>query len=276
MTLIKTQQQAEDLLKHAHAYPFHSMQYKAAEELLGCTLLSEGDGALLAYGTAHGRTQLHWAADDAPKLIAAIEKVKNQLPAVPLALEFVPEGFVAPLESADFTIEAEFVDFFIDDLSSVVLDQTHTQNMSFLPPDESAIAQAHAVDHAVAWSTRGFFGDEPSFFREWMQDEYGNILTHRDQDGTLLGICFVTLYNFESPKGPVLWLREIAVLPQAQGKGIGRTLVSQALAYGKQQGATRAFLACDVQNHHAIRLYNHFGFVQMPGRGQINMVCTHQ
>lgn len=276
MTLIKTQQQAEDLLKHAHAYPFHSMQYKAAEELVGCTLLSEGDGALLVHSTANGRTQLHWAANDAPKLIAAIEKAKNQLPALPLALEFVPEGFVAPLEGAGFGIEAEFADFTLGELAGVALDPSSIKNMEFLPPNEADILLAHAVNQSVIGTTRGFFGDDPSFFHEWIKDEYGNVLIYPDQDAKPLGICLVTLYGFESPKGPVLWLREIAVLPQAQGKGIGRTLVSQALAYGKQRGATRAFLACDVQNHHAIRLYNHFGFVQMPGRGQINMVCSHR
>ncbi len=79
------------------------------------------------------------------------------------------------------------------------------------------------------------------------------------------------IYGDESKKGPVLWLREIAVLPQEQGKGIGRKLILQSLGYGKERGAKRAFLMADDCNTNAIGLYKSVGFVPSED-AEINMV----
>lgn len=73
-------------------------------------------------------------------------------------------------------------------------------------------------------------------------------------------------------KGPVLWIREIDVMPSYRGRGYGKRLLEQALAYGISKGMKRGFLHCDVENKNAISLYNQFGFFSKPGRGQINMI----
>lgn len=273
MTHIATGQQAQTILEHAQAYPHHSLAYKEPQDLIGCRLLHEGCHALLAYAVKEGCIQLQWAAENAQALVTAIAQTAGQLPALPLALEFAPESFLPALQEAGFCIEAEFVDFLIDDLSCVQLD-LRIPDMQFLPPDERSLMLALRVDQSVAGTTRGFFKDDLAFLREWLEHEYGNILIHPSDTGELLGICCVTLYGFDSPKGPVVWLRKVAVLPRAQGKGIGGILVAQALAYGRQNGAARAFWACDVENRHAIRLYERFGFNRRPGRGQINMLRT--
>lgn len=84
-------------------------------------------------------------------------------------------------------------------------------------------------------------------------------------------MCCVGLYGFESEKGTVLWIREIAVRPQYQKKGIGRLLLEHAILWGQENNAKRSFLACDAENYNAIRLYESFGYRKEDERGQINM-----
>ncbi len=97
-----------------------------------------------------------------------------------------------------------------------------------------------------------------------------NILVHKE-NGIMVGIAHVAIYDHESKKGPVLWLREIAVVPEMQGKGFGRKLILQAVQYGKERGAVRAFLMADDCNYNAAGLYKSIGFVPNDDV-EINMV----
>ena len=91
-------------------------------------------------------------------------------------------------------------------------------------------------------------------------------------DNEIAGIVCTGTYGHESKDGAVVWIREVAVKPKYQGQGIGRILVSQALQYGKQCGASRAFLAVDEENSGAIHLYESLGFVASKEAGEINMI----
>lgn len=90
----------------------------------------------------------------------------------------------------------------------------------------------------------------------------------------IVGMCCVSLYGFDSEKGIVLWLREIAVKPNYHSQRIGFNLMAYAINWGKSQGAVRSFLACDAKNDKAIKLYESIGYVRMIGCGQINMGKT--
>ena len=51
----------------------------------------------------------------------------------------------------------------------------------------------------------------------------------------------------------------IVVNASSQNQGIGRKLLSQALYYGQQKGAKRAFLMADDLNQNALHLYQKMG-----------------
>lgn len=84
-------------------------------------------------------------------------------------------------------------------------------------------------------------------------------------------MCVAT-YDYQSEKGPIVWIREIAVNPRFQNKGIGRRLIIKALSYGKKYRATRAFLAADENNVSAIHLYTSIGFLPGDNESQIDML----
>jgi ribosomal protein S18 acetylase RimI-like enzyme len=83
-------------------------------------------------------------------------------------------------------------------------------------------------------------------------------------------VCTAT-YAHDSQKGPIAWIREVAVRPEYQRMGIGRKLVTQALSYGKENGAVRGFLQADECNIYAIHLYESLGFVSNKHEVQIDM-----
>lgn len=88
----------------------------------------------------------------------------------------------------------------------------------------------------------------------------------------IAGVACVALYGDESAKGPVLWLRELAVTPARQGRGYGKALVLSALGYARARGARRAFLMADERNAGAISLYRAAGFLPGADEAQIDMI----
>ncbi|MFC0598524.1 GNAT family N-acetyltransferase [Streptomyces palmae] len=57
-----------------------------------------------------------------------------------------------------------------------------------------------------------------------------------------------------------LAIRDIAVAPAHRGRGMGRGLMAQALAYGRSRGARTAWLEVTDLNAPAIRAYQRMGF----------------
>ena len=108
----------------------------------------------------------------------------------------------------------------------------------------------------------------------WLSGEEGvrfpAVLLHRE-NGKAAGIICIGLYGFDSAQGPVLWIRELAVCPEYQNRGIGRKLLLQAFQYGKEHGAYRSFLAADENNIKAIHMYRSLGFTANPLEKQIDM-----
>jgi ribosomal protein S18 acetylase RimI-like enzyme len=90
--------------------------------------------------------------------------------------------------------------------------------------------------------------------------------------GKLVAIVCTAVYGYESKKGPVAWIREVAVHPDYQNRGIGRRLILQAFNYGKEHGAVRAFLMADECNEQGIHLYTKLGFTANKENAQIDMI----
>lgn len=85
----------------------------------------------------------------------------------------------------------------------------------------------------------------------------GELWVATDDAGRLVGTCGLF------PVAPDTFeLRKMYLLPEARGRGLGKRLLSVALAWARQQGATRVVLDTAEQMKRAIELYEANGFVR--------------
>jgi N-acetylglutamate synthase len=83
--------------------------------------------------------------------------------------------------------------------------------------------------------------------------------------------CFITLYHQSTPvacglgvvEGSLLGLFDIVTAASARGKGYGTQLLLALLAWGKDNGATYAYLQVMDENIPAQRLYEKLGFAEI-------------
>ena len=245
-----------------------SLEYLDYEEVTDYRVESTHEDIvlLLGYDTEAGIWHYHWAANGAAKLIPLLTCPE------PFLLTFVPEEWVPELESAGLKVRNKWHDYFRASLADI--EHISDDELDFLSIDE--VNEASALIIQCRGQTRGFTGQTPEWIESWLQGDENvkdpAVLVYRLADGKIAGILCTGTYGHESEAGPVAWIREVAVSPECQGRGIGRMLVSQALRYGKRCGATRAFLAVDEENRGAIHLYESLGFVASEEPGEINMV----
>ncbi len=185
-------------------------------------------------------------------------------------IKFVPEGIEFMLLKNGFYPESEFVDYWLDDL------QKFSSNLEFKNrieiQEDFNEEMAHEISASCEGMSRGFRGETVKTLSEWkgQKKRYGMFLF---SDRKAVGFMMLGIYTGSS--GSVLWIREIAVRPDYQSKGFGRQMLVKALLWGKQEGASKAFLAVDVENDNALSLYESLGFCRkIEGRGQINMSVT--
>ena len=136
------------------------------------------------------------------------------------------------------------------------------------PIEMNEISLASAITKSCKGLSRGFNGEEQETLEEWINDDDNTILG-AIVDEKIIGICMMGTYK--SNKEKVAWLRELAVHPNYQNRGIGRSLIQYGLDWAIGRGATQSFLATDVENDNAIYLYTKHGYVKQDGRGEIVM-----
>ena len=251
-----TETQYHAIVENARGFSHMSFHYPDYEEHRHYEVLHDGANGVLLAEPARDPTPVHWAANDA----AALASLLSLLPGN-ITVPFVPREFIAPLTEAGLFVLAEFADFFnlrlLETASSLA-----PQQVEFLGADEADAAAALSM--AVRGQSRGFMGETAQWFREWMEE--GHVLVLREGE-TLAGICCVTVYN----GGTTLWVRELAVSPCCQRRGYGRRLMEQALLYGAERGAVKAFLAADLNNANAIALYESCGFSRRGNDTELQM-----
>jgi ribosomal protein S18 acetylase RimI-like enzyme len=83
-----------------------------------------------------------------------------------------------------------------------------------------------------------------------------------DDGGEVIGYAFAAVegYDWMSLRGPAGVLHDIVVDPAHRGRGVGRLLLSAALAHLKSRGAPRVVLWTAEQNAAAQRLFASAGF----------------
>ena len=188
----------------------------------------------------------------------------------PLVVSGVPDLRQDDFLSHGFTIYAQYHDYWIDSLLSP---GSEYGDFDFLNENDCGIASEISV--ACRRQSRGFEGEPPEWFAEWLIGEEGfhnNAVLVSKINNRIVGISCTATYAHDSEKGAVVWVRMIAVHPDFQGRGIGKKLLFQTLQYGVEHGAKRAFLHADAENVPALKIYSNAGFIPQRGEGQIDMI----
>lgn len=256
-----------DRLQAASAdFAFTSLAYADYLDLKEHSVLEESDALILLYGYNKESKlwEYHWATNDSAVLLDCIK------PKTDTIVSFVPADWIDAFRERGFSFYARWQDYFISDINAV-----DTIEGGTLLTDAEC-ADAAAITQACRYQSRGFSGQTEAWVRSWLNNENDDtennaIFIDKDED-RIVGIVCTATYAHDHPKGAVVWIREAAVDPKYQGRGIGRKLIKQALNYGKRHGATRAFLAADECNTGAIALYKSIGFCEGEDEPQNDLI----
>ncbi len=256
-----------DLIQEAsEGFEFTSLKYADYDDLKDYRVVENSDRLILLHGF-NGESKLweyQWAANDAAVLLNTTELAPDTM------IPFMPAAWTSAFQSKGLVPHARWQDYFIRELDPAAGLE------GGIKLDESDCAQAAAVTQACRNQSRGFSGQTEDWVRGWLtaDDEQTKNKTAfvECQDGRIVGVVFTGTYAHESAKGAIVWIREIAVEPTFQNRGIARRLIRQALCYGMSHGAKRAFLAADELNVGAISLYKSLGFSEGEDEPQNDMI----
>ena len=253
-------------------YKYTSMNYTEYEDIENYEVICENDEIILLYGyNKEGKKQeYHYAGNKAENLLKAMRRIKDEL------ITFVPAEWVEEFEQNGFKTYAVWNDYFLPEL--VYEEYNNEPELLTLEDCENA----SKVTLSCIGQSRGFAGQTTEWMKQWITGKAPAVpeytkntaaFVHRE-NGKIVGVICVGTYAHDSEKGAVVWVREVAVVPEHQRKGIARELIHQALVYGKKCGAKRAFLMADECNEHAIHLYESFGFKANKESAQIDMISN--
>jgi ribosomal protein S18 acetylase RimI-like enzyme len=245
-----------DIQEAAEAFRHTSFQYLDYDECKNSDVLIKDHNIIVLLDKSKSPARVHFAADDFDLLIPLLSQLDGDL-----QINFVPHEYRDQLESIGFFTWAEYIDYFNRNLAEIAGNKYYN-DIVFLSRNECEIVSA--LSKSCANESRGFTGETSKWFSDWV-DENDVIIVR--QNNEIAGYCCVSIYN----EGSTLWVREIAVAPVFQGKGLGKKLMEQAICYGLNKGAEKAFLAADVLNYNAIKLYTRYGFQAKDKKGELQM-----
>ncbi len=93
--------------------------------------------------------------------------------------------------------------------------------------------------------------------------EVGQIFVARDGgrvEGGVLGMVSLLRTISTAEGGPVCWLEDMVVRPDARAAGLGSRLLQHAIDYARSNGFKRITLLTDGDNEEARRFYQRHGF----------------
>lgn len=252
-------QTRDHIKKHIQHYQFHAFHYVDWDDLLRYDLIQMDQESLFVYGYRHDHHihELLWAVHDVQRLIAFSMRYPKTL------LSFIPRAWKDDLQQAGLIEYGIIRDYWLTDLSSYQA----SLDLPRLTLDDAKMISEVTQDCLMA--SREFHGESKEDVQAWLLGTDFHLVSIQARDNAIfgyqinhdiVGVVFVAIYGDRSEKGPVLWLREIAVKRDFQGRGIGQKLMKHALYYGNQHGAKRSFLAADDLNVGAIHLYTSLGY----------------
>lgn len=261
----------EKIQSRLDKFRYQSMRYTEFEEIRTYDILCDNENIILTcgYNKESKLNQYHWACNQVEILIDNMDSTKRNV-----LITFVPKAWVNRLKETGFQMYAVWKEYFVDSIE-IFNDEIELEKI-----------QGHEYDTvskitlACQGQSRGFSGQTSEWVKQWAEGKEpalpgyvknSTILVKKINE-TIVGVICVATYAHESEKGAVLWIREVAVHPHYQRKGIARELIKQAYQYGKMVGAKRGFLMADECNEHAIHLYESMGFVGHSDESEINMI----
>lgn len=265
------------LRERALAFAHSSFTYLDFEAVEHYNVLMDGTEGVLLGGEKPdaGVYELHWGANDPTIVLRAAKNAGRET-----LVTFVPEDWKARFLASGFGEYGILREYWLKPLGKPFSPRITCELLTTADALEAA-----AVTQSCRLQSREFFGESKEKIENWINAVYpeGNenafgarheaVLACRDEAGKIAGVVLTAVYGYGESWGPVAWVREVAVLPERQGKGYGRALVESALNYGLERGAKNAFLMADDCNAHAISLYRSIGFAPSD-EVQIDLVCN--
>jgi len=256
----------------AAGFTYNSLEYTDYEDIAGYEIKKETDNIILIRGFHREADCIHyhWAANEAKQVLDSLGKASRGL------IEFIPDEWVDSFEEEGFIVRDVWKDYFLDSLIDIPVIEACELEEEFLKEYESK--EASDTTLACKGQSRGFTGQTEEWIKGWLNNTSDEepvnkaVLVERKKENKIAGLVCTGIYGLQSKKGPIAWIREVAVIPEYQNQGIARRLIGKALGYCKTFGATRAFLTADECNTYAIHLYESIGFRPGPEKGQIDMI----
>ena len=262
-----TETEYKKITEQLESFTYTSLAYTPYEYISDCTVLIDTNDLILIQGHNEelAMIELYFCTNSIPSLLNAVNAIKK-----PIYMQFVPNAHVDEFKSHGFKSFAHFREMYSYDIQSDC-------SVNVISIEEAK--EAAAVTRSCRLQSRGFLGETTEWAESWIQGKDPNASNCKHSailaskyENTITGIVAVTLYSFDKPEGPTLWIREVAVRPEFQHSGYGKQLLSQAFAYGAKYKAAKAFLMADVLNVNALSLYKQFGFSYIDDEGQIDMI----
>lgn len=259
-----------NIKEKADKFKHNSLEYLDYEDIKDYEVICDNNQllALLGFKNKFNMYEVHWATNEANLLIDCIKQLNKEI-----FISFVPNQWLNLLKISNFKEYGVLRDYWMNSLDSI------PNCEKYIKLTDDKCEEASNVTLSCKEQSREFFGETTEWFKEWINSndstdsDYKDcaVLVHNEVN-CIAGIVCVATYGHDSQKGTVAWIRELAVNHKFQGKGVGRKLLLQALNYGKEHGAVRAFLMADDCNANAINLYKSVGFIPNEEIGQIDMV----
>jgi aminoglycoside 6'-N-acetyltransferase I len=98
---------------------------------------------------------------------------------------------------------------------------------------------------------------DPRWTAEFLADPRHHLAVAID-GGRVVGMASAVHY-LHPDKPPELWINEVGVAPNYQGRGIGRGLLQALFAHGRELGCRQAWVATEPGNAAARKLYSAAG-----------------
>jgi len=238
--------QFETMISFANACKYSSLNYVDYEDVESAEVIRYDDSLLLLYDKSNNPSEIHYATNDLSVLLDGIKTYHLEG-----LIKFIPFNNISQFELYDFKIHCIYQDYFLKDLKSASARLSKAYDIRFATLEEAK--EISEISKACSGQSRGFFGETEAWIKEWLAE---NEIIVKYINGKIVGFCCVSIYG----EGTTLWIRELAVHPAFQGKGIGKSLMEMGIHYGLSKGAQKSFLAVDIENKNAIRLYTYFGY----------------
>lgn len=103
--------------------------------------------------------------------------------------------------------------------------------------------------------------DDEALLRRWLAGEAAHCLVQvAEDDGGLLGLALTSLRPEPLSHAPAAHLEAIALVPAAEGRGIGKALMGEAERAARERGARYMTLHVFASNARARGLYERCGY----------------